>query len=143
MRAATASASESGHCHSRAEALSLPPGSEREARPAGTALVPASSIGASVLVGYRDMPLIDRSDSLLTIVDTQPGFFDHAKMTDEERASAAATVSGSPGWLDSRRSSTCQPLSLSRALTATAQPSPAYSNASALTRPSTASPRSA
>lgn len=54
--------------------------------------MPPSSIGAAVLVGYRDMPLIDRSDSLLTIVDTQPGFFDHAKMTDEERASAAATV---------------------------------------------------
>ena len=45
-----------------------------------------------MLVGYRDMPLIDRSDSLLTIVDTQPGFFDQAKMTDEERASAAAAV---------------------------------------------------
>jgi nicotinamidase-related amidase len=45
-----------------------------------------------MVLGYRQMPLIDRAESLLAIVDTQPGFFDHPKMTDEERATAAATV---------------------------------------------------
>jgi nicotinamidase-related amidase len=38
------------------------------------------------------MPLVDRADSLLTVVDTQPGFYAHAKMTAEERAAAAAAV---------------------------------------------------
>jgi nicotinamidase-related amidase len=38
------------------------------------------------------MPLVDRSDSVLTIVDAQPAFFDQAKMTEDERATAAATV---------------------------------------------------
>jgi nicotinamidase-related amidase len=50
------------------------------------------SIADAVLLGYQEMPLIDRSDSLLIVVDTQPGFFDHPKMTDEERATAAVTV---------------------------------------------------
>jgi hypothetical protein len=38
------------------------------------------------------MPLVDRSESLLAVVDTQPGFFRQPKMTDDERAAAAATV---------------------------------------------------
>jgi nicotinamidase-related amidase len=38
------------------------------------------------------MPLIERADSLLAIVDTQPGFFDHPKMTDHERVAADAAV---------------------------------------------------
>ena len=44
------------------------------------------------MLGYQNMPLVDRSDSILTIVDAQPAFFDQAKMTDGERATAAATV---------------------------------------------------
>ncbi|MEA2274933.1 MAG: hypothetical protein QOI98_3641 [Solirubrobacteraceae bacterium] len=38
------------------------------------------------------MPLVDRADTLLVVVDTQPGFFDHAQMSDEARAESAATV---------------------------------------------------
>jgi nicotinamidase-related amidase len=38
------------------------------------------------------MPLVDRTDSVLTVVDTQPGFFDHGRMTDSERRRAARTV---------------------------------------------------
>jgi nicotinamidase-related amidase len=38
------------------------------------------------------MPLVDRSETLLVVVDTQPGFFAHPKMTDAERVASAATV---------------------------------------------------
>jgi nicotinamidase-related amidase len=38
------------------------------------------------------MPLVDRDDSLLVVVDTQPGFFDHDGMSDEARAESLATV---------------------------------------------------
>jgi nicotinamidase-related amidase len=38
------------------------------------------------------MPLIDRADCLLVVIDTQPGFFRHSSMSGEERTAAAATV---------------------------------------------------
>ena len=38
------------------------------------------------------MPLVDRSDSLLAVVDVQPGFYDEPEMTGGERAEAAAAV---------------------------------------------------
>jgi nicotinamidase-related amidase len=38
------------------------------------------------------MPLVDRADTLLVVVDTQPGFFDHEGMSDEARAESKATV---------------------------------------------------
>ena len=38
------------------------------------------------------MPLVDRSETLLVVVDTQPGFFAHPKMTDAERVASASTV---------------------------------------------------
>lgn len=38
------------------------------------------------------MPLVDASDSVLVVVDTQPGFTDHALMTDEDRAIASEVV---------------------------------------------------
>ena len=38
------------------------------------------------------MPLIDRSDSLLVVVDVQPGFTRRPPRTDDERAVAAATL---------------------------------------------------
>jgi nicotinamidase-related amidase len=38
------------------------------------------------------MPLVDRSETLLAVVDAQPGFFAHPKMTDAERVASAATV---------------------------------------------------
>jgi nicotinamidase-related amidase len=38
------------------------------------------------------MPLVARDDSLLIVVDAQPGFFANRQMTDEERAAAARTV---------------------------------------------------
>jgi nicotinamidase-related amidase len=38
------------------------------------------------------MPLVDRGDSLLVVIDTQPGFYAHDAMSDEDRAESAATV---------------------------------------------------
>jgi hypothetical protein len=38
------------------------------------------------------MPLIDRADSLLVVIDTQPGFFQASSMSEEERTAAAAAV---------------------------------------------------
>ena len=38
------------------------------------------------------MPLIDRADSVLIVVDTQPGFLAHEMLTSEEGATAAAAV---------------------------------------------------
>jgi nicotinamidase-related amidase len=38
------------------------------------------------------MPLIDRADCLLVVIDTQPGFFQAPSMSGEERAAAAAAV---------------------------------------------------
>jgi nicotinamidase-related amidase len=38
------------------------------------------------------MPLIDRVDSLLVVIDTQPGFFRSPSMSEEERSAAAAAV---------------------------------------------------
>jgi hypothetical protein len=40
------------------------------------------------------MPLIDRSDSLLVVVDVQPGFTRRPPRTDAERAVAAAEKAG-------------------------------------------------
>jgi nicotinamidase-related amidase len=38
------------------------------------------------------MPLVQRADSVLVVVDTQPGFFDHPEMNAGERAESAAAV---------------------------------------------------
>jgi nicotinamidase-related amidase len=38
------------------------------------------------------VPLVDRDDSLLVVVDTQKGFFDHDEMSRADRAEAARTV---------------------------------------------------
>jgi nicotinamidase-related amidase len=38
------------------------------------------------------MPLVDDSDSVLVIVDAQPGFIDYEEMTDQVRATSQATV---------------------------------------------------
>lgn len=38
------------------------------------------------------MPLIDRADSLLVVVDTQPRFYAHPTHTEDERAEATATL---------------------------------------------------
>jgi nicotinamidase-related amidase len=38
------------------------------------------------------MPLVERGDSLLVVVDTQPGFFSHDAMSDEARAESAAVM---------------------------------------------------
>jgi nicotinamidase-related amidase len=38
------------------------------------------------------MPLVDRADSLLVVVDTQPGFFAYDAMSEETRAESTATV---------------------------------------------------
>jgi nicotinamidase-related amidase len=38
------------------------------------------------------MPLVTRDDSVLVVVDTQPGFFANRQMTGDERAAAASTV---------------------------------------------------
>ena len=38
------------------------------------------------------MPLVDASDSVLVVVDVQPGFTDHALMTDDDRAIASEVV---------------------------------------------------
>jgi nicotinamidase-related amidase len=38
------------------------------------------------------MPLIDRAESLLIVIDTQPGFFQAPSMSEDERTAAAATV---------------------------------------------------
>jgi nicotinamidase-related amidase len=38
------------------------------------------------------MPLLDRADSLLVVVDAQPGFIDHHHMSEHERAESAAAL---------------------------------------------------
>ena len=38
------------------------------------------------------MPLVEAPDSVLVVVDTQPGFTDHAVMTEEARVTASAAV---------------------------------------------------
>jgi nicotinamidase-related amidase len=44
------------------------------------------------------MPLVDRDDSVLAIVDTQPGFFGHDGLSEAERATAAKVVERI-GWM--------------------------------------------
>jgi nicotinamidase-related amidase len=44
------------------------------------------------------VPLVQASDSVLVIVDTQPGFTDHAVMSDEDRA-ISSTVVDRIAWL--------------------------------------------
>jgi nicotinamidase-related amidase len=38
------------------------------------------------------MPLVGRAESVLVVVDTQPGFVDHEAMGEMERTIASATV---------------------------------------------------
>jgi nicotinamidase-related amidase len=44
------------------------------------------------------MPLLDRADSVLVVVDAQPGFYGHPAMSDVERESAAAALARAT-WL--------------------------------------------
>jgi nicotinamidase-related amidase len=42
------------------------------------------------------VPLVDRADSLLVVIDAQRGFFEHGSMSDEEREQAAKARFGPP-----------------------------------------------
>jgi nicotinamidase-related amidase len=37
------------------------------------------------------MPLVDRTDSVLVVIDTQPGFIEQKSMAEQERSQSVAT----------------------------------------------------